>query len=296
MKSQTSSITLQRIVYGIIALGVLVSSWFLFRKKPIVVDSAVVTKGVFNETFLIDGKLRAKNKTTVVAFTNGDIDEIDLRAGDEIKKGQIITVLHWDYTKKITSPITGVIAKIYRETAGPVNRGEPLVDIIDPHNLEIVAEPLTSDALRISKDTPVQVIDLGNSSANYSAKVTEVSKVGFVKISALGVEEERTEVRMEFVNIPQELSQRLGDNFHVELSMLVSRDENVLKIPLGALFKDNENWAVYIISDGKAQLRHVEIAKRNDREASVTRGLHQDDRVILFPGDVIIEGSKVKIK
>lgn len=296
MKAGKSSKVLPGFVYGGIILGILISLWFLFRTKPVEVETALVTRGPFIEDFLIDGKVRSKNKTTVVAFANGDVDEINLRPGDSIVKGQKITVLHWDYSKKIVSPLSGVVVKVYRETAGPVNRGEPLIEIIDPEDLEIVAEPLTSDALRINENTSVKVLGLGDSSASYTAKVTTVSRAGFVKISALGVEEERTEIRMALVDVPKKILQKLGDNFHVELSLELSRAENALKVPLGALFKDKENWSVYVIENGKAFLRHIELLKRNDREASVSKGLKEGERLILFPGDTIFEGTRVKIK
>lgn len=295
MKSRTSAKILPRLVYGGIVAGLLISAWFLFRPKPVDVETSMVTRGEFIENFLIDGKVRSKNKTTVVAFTSGDIDEIDLRAGDAVKKNQTITILRWDYTKKITSPITGVVVRVYRETAGPVNRGEPLIDIVDPEDLEIMAEPLTTDALRIPVDTSVQVMGLETDKI-YSAKVTNVSRAGFAKISALGVEEERTEVRMAFLDVPKDVLSKIGDNFHVELSMQISRAENALKVPLGALFKDQQKWAVYIVEGKKAHLRHVEIVKRNDREAHVNTGLQEGDKVILFPGDTVFEGTRVKFK
>lgn len=294
MKSRASSKILPRVIYGGIILGLVISVWFLFRDQPVEVEASLVTRGVFIENFLIDGKVRSKRKTTVVAFTSGDINEIKLRPGDDIAKGQLITILRWDFTKKITSPLSGVVVKVYRETAGPINRGEPLLDIIDPNDLELVAEPLTSDALRINKDTPVQVRGLGDSETVHAAKVASVSRAGFVKVSALGVEEERTEVRMVFIDVSKKILGKLGDNFHVELSLQLSRDEDSLKIPLGSLFKDNENWAVYVIENGKAHLRHVEILKRNDREASIAKGLQEGERIVLFPGDTIFEGTRVK--
>lgn len=286
---------LDKIIYGGVFLVLVVSLWIVLKTKPVEVEAVSVKKGSFIETFAIDGKIRSKNKTTVVAFANGDIDEIKLKAGDTIRKDDTITVLRWDYVKKIISPMNGVVVKVYRETAGPITRGEPLIDIIDPNNLEIVAEPLTSDSLRITENTPVEISGL-KEGLIFTAKVTNISKAGFIKISALGVEEERTEVRMDFVNVPQEILDRLGDNFHVELEMKLSIEENVLKVPLGSLFKDGEKWSVYVIKDKKARTKNIEIAKRNNEEALVTRGLVEGETVILFPGDAVSEGTSVKIK
>lgn len=288
-----SSKLLTNTVYGVVIGGILVALWLIFRPQPVAVESALVTRGLFEEVFAIDGRVRSKDKTTIVAFANGDIDEIKIKAGDSVSKGEFITVLRWDFVKKIVSPVKGVVVRVYRQSAGPIIRGEPLLDIVDPENLEIVAEPLTSDAIRIKEGATVQVSGIGDKPF-YSAKVVNVSRAGFVKVSALGVEEERTEVRMEFVDAPKDVLARLGDNFHVELGVLISKVEDTLKVPLGALFKDQDQWAVYTIENKKAQLKHIEISKKNDREAVVLKGLQEGEKVILFPSDKISHDTSVE--
>lgn len=293
MTFHISSTVLSRVVYAGVICIVLGSLWLMFRVKPIEVEKASVTRGALDEKFFIDGKLRSKNKTTVVAFASGDIDEVKIKKGDNVRKGEVITQLHWDIHKKIMSPISGVVVHIYRSSSGPVNRGEPLVDIVDPDDIEIVAEPLTADAIRIQEGTLVEVSGFGEG-VSYPAKVLKVSRAGFVKTSALGVEEERTEVRIAFVDAPKELLQRVGDSFHVELQFLLSHVEDVLKVPLGALFKSEDRWAVYKIEKGKAHLQYIEVATKSDREVIVKSGLKEGDKVILFPSDMIKDQTAVK--
>lgn len=286
---------ISKIIYSGFALVLGVSLWVFFRTEPVKVEVAKVVRGHFEETLLIDGKIRSRHRLTVGAFTTGDLERIDWKVGDVIKKGDRITTLVWDYRKDIRSPLDGVIAKVYRESAGPVVRGDPLVDILDPNDLEIVAEVLTTDAVRIPEGARVLVSGLGMPEV-LLAKVVGVSRAGFTKISALGVEEERTELRMLFDKLPRELLGRVGDTFHVELSILISQDENVLKIPLSAVFKDQSKWMVYVVEDKKATLKEISILKRNDNEVVVTRGLSEGDLVIVFPGDAVAPGKRIQWK
>lgn len=268
--------------------------WMLFRPQPVEVQSHLVERGLFEEKFSVDGKLRSRNKAIVVAFANGDIDDVSFKAGDPIRKGQKVTTLHWDYHVQIKSPLTGVVSKVFRDSAGPINRGEPLIEVIDPEQIEIVAEVLTSDSARLREGISVEVSDIGDANT-YSAVITSISRAGFIKISALGVEEERTEVRMNFVNLPAEVRHRLGDNYHVSLAMLLSRVEDVVKIPLGALFRDQGIWMVYVVERGRAKVRRVQVLARNDKEVAITEGLSPGDVVVLFPGDKVHEGVALKV-
>lgn len=280
---------LPKIVYGVLVLFLILGTWLLLRKKPVRVETAKVVRGHFEETLRIDGTIKSKTKLTVTAYATGDLGRVDLKVGDTIQKGQTITVLTWDIRKNIASPMDGVVSKVYRESAGPVQRGEPIIDIIDPKDLEIEAEVLTTDAVRIPEGALVNVTGLGNEET-LKAKVHRISKAGFVKLSALGIEEEKTEVYMHFTTPPKS---PIGDNYHVELFISLFQDDNVLKIPLGALFKNQDQWAVYINDNKKAYLRQVRVGKKNDFEALISEGLKEGEEVILFPGDQVTEGTKI---
>lgn len=187
----------------------------------------------------------------------------------------------------------GVISKIFRDSAGPIIRGEPLFEISNLSELEVVADVLTPEVVRLRIDGDAWVQNWGGSE-DLRAKIVQISRAGTVKISALGVEEERTEVKLAFIKVPQELKNKFGDNYHVDVLFVVSRESSVLGVPLGALFKDRDQWAVYVLRNGRAKLKEVKISKRNDRLGMVTEGLNDGDQVILFPGDKIHEGTRVK--
>lgn len=281
------------LVYATIAVVIIFCLWFIFRTNPIEVERGQVVKGLFEEKFFIDGKTRARDKMTVVAFASGDIDEIKLRKGDFVNKGDLITTLHWDYHKKILSPISGVVSNLNRTYPGPINRGDPLLEIVDLNTLEIVIEPLTSSAMRIQQGAPVEIQGLEGGQTSVG-QVSRISRAGFLKMSALGVEEERTEVFIELVSPSQQILQQLGDGFHVEVAILLSKKDQVLKVPLGALFKIENKWAVYVIDENRTHLRFIDISDKNDTEAVIGTGLQEGEEVVLFPSDLISDQTVVR--
>ncbi|KYG67990.1 hypothetical protein AZI87_01590 [Bdellovibrio bacteriovorus] len=279
-------------IYGLLFCVAGLSLWLLFRTKAVEVEIVSVQKKSFEEILTLDGVVRSTTKFTVTAFTTGDLDRIDLKVGDPVSKNQKITTLHWDLHKSIVSPVDGIISKIYRDSAGPVARGEPLVDIIDPINLEVVVEALTTDAVRLNEGTRAY-IDAFGMEPPLPAKVRRISRAGFVKLSALGIEEEKTPVYLKFLKNPPS---SIGDNFHVEVHFIISQRNNVLTVPAGALFKDEDSWAVYTLEKNRARLRIVKLEVKTDTAAVVSSGLKEGDLVILFPSDLISDGRKVKAR
>ncbi|CAE81176.1 HlyD family efflux transporter periplasmic adaptor subunit [Bdellovibrio bacteriovorus] len=290
MKKKTQYVG--KFIYVTLAILTAVALGLLLRPSAVPVEIAVVEQGPFTEQLRVDGTVRSRHITTVTAFATGDLERLEMKAGESVKKGQTLTHLKWDFRKPVTSPVAGVVAKVYRESAGPIQRGEPIVDIIDPRDIEVVAKVLTTDAVKVQPQSVVKIFGLGDDS-ELEGRVLRVSQAGFVEISALGIEEEKTEIFIEFQKPPPV---QIGHNFHVELLIEVSHTDQALQVPLGALLKNRNNWAVYTVQDQRAHLQSVEIAKRNDSHAVVSSGLKAGEQVILFPGDQVFDNSKVKIR
>ncbi len=257
------------------------------------VETLVVTRAPFEETLRADGRIEARDKYSVTAFADGDLRQITLRVGDRVRKGDPVARILWDYEKVIRSPADGVVSRVYRENAGPIQRGTPLLEIAGTGHWDVVAEFLTGDAVRLRAGLPLRVEGWGEQ-APLLGRVTNVSRAGYTKISALGVEEERTDVRGEFVAPDPDALARLGHNYHVEVTVVVSTDPAGIAVPQGALFRDGDHWAVFRVENGRAQTARVQLGRRNDRDVLVVEGLQTGDRVILYPGDHIKNGIRVK--
>lgn len=284
---------MKKLFYLVLALVTIIAAFVLLKPSAIKVESYVVGQSTFDETLAVDGKVRTRNKQTVYAFANGTLQNLLVKVGDAVAKDQVVTALEWDRTLKVKSPMAGVVSKIFRESGGPINRGDPIFEISDLGSFEVVAEVLTPEAVRLRVGGLARIQNWGGDT-DLSAKIFQISQAGAVKVSALGVEEERTEVKLKFDKLPSELQNKLGDNYHVDVVFIVSHDEQVLTVPLGALFRSGDRWSVYTIRSDRAQLQNVVVSKRNDRFAVVSDGLVAGDRVILFPGDKISAGSRVE--
>ena len=191
---------------------------------------------------------------------------------------------------QIRAPVTGRILKIIQDSEAVVQAGTPLIDIGDPADLEVVADLLSTDAVQIKVDAPVRIDGWGG--APMQGRVTRVDPAGFVKVSALGIEEQRVRTTIDFADPPETWS-RLGHDYRVIVHVTVWNADDVLSVPVGALFRQGEDWAVFSLKDGRANATIVTIGHRNGRMAEVLSGLSAGDRVVLHPSDRVRNGVSV---
>jgi HlyD family secretion protein len=191
----------------------------------------------------------------------------------------------------LRSPIDGVVLRVHQESEALVPAGTPLIEVGSPDQLEIVADFLSTDAVKLRPGFPV-VIDRWGGEKTLLGRVRLIEPAGFTKISALGVEEQRVNVLIDFERTDDHLP-RLGDGYRVEVSVIIWERNGVLKIPTSALFRVGNDWAVFAVRDGKAARATVQIAQRNAIEAEVVSGLSEGDEVIVHPGDTVDDGVSV---
>lgn len=191
----------------------------------------------------------------------------------------------------IHSPVDGRVLRILHKSESIVPVGTALVEIGDPKDLEVNIEMLSTNAVRVNVGDSALIKRWGGNE-DIAARVKVIEPSGFTKISALGVEEQRVNVILAFTD-PIEKWQNLGDAFRVEAAIVVDSAENVIKIPLSALFRKNEIWSVFKVVDGTVALQQVSVGKRNDRFAEITQGIKQGEKIILHPSNTIESGVKV---
>lgn len=197
-----------------------------------------------------------------------------------------------DQVVAVRAPVAGVVLARARESAGPVAVGELLLEIGDPASLEIAVDLLSSDAVRVSPGMEVRLHRWGGATP-LSARVRRVEPVGFTKISALGVEEQRVWVLADFTSPPADW-QRLGDGYRVDAEFILSAG-SALTVPSGALFRRDQGWAVYRVEDDRAVERAVSVGRRSGLDAEILGGLAAGDRVIVHPDDRVAEGTRVEL-
>jgi HlyD family secretion protein len=194
-------------------------------------------------------------------------------------------------TVEIRSPVKGDVLKILHKSEGVVDRGQPLLELGNPLSLEVEVDVLSRDAVQMQPGTRVILKRWGGDPLNGVVRLVE--PVGFTKISALGVEEQRVLVIVDITSPPQNWS-RLGDSYRVEAEFILWQGDNVLQVPVSALFRVQDEWATFVVTDGRARLRNVKIGRRGSLDAEVLSGLEENDVVITHPGDTVADGARVR--
>ena len=192
----------------------------------------------------------------------------------------------------VTSPVSGVVLKMAQKSEGAVALGAPLVEVADPRTLEAVVDVLSQEAVAVRPGMPAR-LELGQGVPPIPARVRLVEPAAFTKVSALGVEEQRVNVVLDFQQ-PLDKLQTIGDGFRVDAHIVVFREDDAVKAPIGALFRDGAGWAAFVIEGERGRKRAVKLARRNNLDAMIEHGLKPGERVVVYPSDALKDGSRVR--
>lgn len=192
----------------------------------------------------------------------------------------------------LRAPAGGRVLRVERESEGPVAAGAPILEVGDCGALEVDVELLTTQAVRVRPGARVEIVRWGGE-APLAATLRRIDAAAYTKISALGVEEQRVHAVLD----PEGGGwDRLGDGYSVEARVVVSERADALLVPASALFRDGARWATFVVSGGRARLRHVEIAEQGEGVVAAAGGLEEGERVVLYPTDAIRDGVRVRGK
>lgn len=195
----------------------------------------------------------------------------------------------------VVAPIDGVVLRRLRESASVVPAGEPLVEIGDPQDLEIVSDLLSTDAVQVKAGAVVRLEQWGGD-RTLEARVRRVEPSGFMKISALGVEEQRVNVLIDFIDAASAAA-ALGDGYRAEVRIVTWQADDVVQVPVSALFRQGDAWAVYVMTpDGRVRLTPVTIGHRNAQMAEVLSGVSPGDVVVAHPPDTLSDGARARAR
>jgi HlyD family secretion protein len=390
------------LVFAAAIIAIAAALAWAFAPRAVPVDTAVVSRGRFEQTIDDDGKTRVRDRYVVAAPIGGRMQRIALRPGDEVRPGQVLAVLQpmapalidarteaelqerigaaqaslarantaveraratvskgnadlartrqlakqgfvsaaqlerdeltaavnarelealqferhasehqlelaraalsrtqrgWQSGRgenlEIRSPVGGAVFRVIQQSESPVGLGTPLIELGDPSSLEIVVDVLSTDAVQIPGGAPVHIERFGGRSA-LEARVRRVEPSAFTKISALGVEEQRVNVILDIITPAREWS-GLADGYRVDARIVVFSSADAITVPVGALFRDGNSWAVFVVRGRTAHRQLVQAPRRNSSEALIENGLAPGDRVILYPSDSVRDGVRVRV-
>jgi HlyD family secretion protein len=194
---------------------------------------------------------------------------------------------------EVTSPVTGSVLKVVQKSEGAVALGTPLLEVADARSLEAVVDVLSQEAVAIRPGMAARM-EVGIGVPPLRAIVRLVEPAAFTKVSALGVEEQRVNVVLDFDG-PLDQVWTIGDGFRVEAHIITHRVEDAVKAPVGALFREGEGWSVFVADGNRAVKRSVKVPRRNGAEAMVEDGLQPGERVVVYPSDALRDGSRLEV-
>ena len=291
-------------IAGAIAVVTLFLLWMVFSPAAIRVETARVGRAELLDTIDAEGRTRVKNRFTVTAPVSGKLKRIGLREGDYILRNYPITEVDPNppiprapsetgdrpnpYAAKIFSPTSGRVLRVLEKSERYLEVGTPLLEIGDPSSIEVVVDVLSTDAVRIRPGSWM-LIENNDSGEPLHAQVRTIEPQAATKVSALGVEEKRVDVVADFLD----QKPAFGDNFRLDVRIIVWKGDNVLSVPNSALFRSGESWNVFVVDAGRAYLRTVETGHRSRTDTQITRGLEEGETVILHPPALMSDGSRV---
>jgi HlyD family secretion protein len=205
------------------------------------------------------------------------------------------------YESLLTAPAEYYIAYRFADVFAQVKRapekservvaaGAALITVGDPNRIEIVVDLLSTDAVKVKTGMPVLLEGWGGDRP-LRARVRVVEPYGFTKVSALGVEEQRVNVIADFVDA----TESLGDGYRVDAKIVIWSSDKVLKVLVSALFRQGEEWAVFVVEAARAKRRNIQLGRRGSLEAEVTQGLTAGETVIRHPSNDLTDGARVKV-
>ena len=194
----------------------------------------------------------------------------------------------------IVTPVSGSVLQLLAESERVIQAGNLILNVGNLQDLEVVVDLLSVDAVAITKGTLARIEGWGGEKV-LSAKVRSIDPAGFTKVSALGIEEQRVNVVLDIID-PKEVWNKLGHSYRVTVRLITSHKTNVLRIPISALFRVDNQWASYVNEDGMASLRTLELGKFSLTHAEVISGLDAGDSVIVFPSDRVNIGVMVEVR
>jgi HlyD family secretion protein len=182
---------------------------------------------------------------------------------------------------------------VINESEWVVAEGTPLVTVGDPARIEVVVDLLSREAARVRTGDSVQITQWGGPDP-LPGSVKRVEPFGRLKVSALGIEEQRVNVIIGFDRSDAEKARRLGHGYQIDATIILWSKNDALRVPIGALFRGGDGaWRVFVAQGGRARERKLTVGHINDEFGEVLAGLSNGDWVILNPNNSLKDGARI---
>ena len=202
-----------------------------------------------------------------------------------------LAVLNHDLSKtEIRAPVSGPVLEKYIEDRRVLAPGTPLLRIGDLASLEIECDVLSEEVSLVRVGNAVEITGKALQGKTVMGRVARIYPAGFMKISSLGIEQQRVRTLIEYD--VHEVALRPGTS--VDVRIITAEAVDALAIPARSAFRKEGQWNVYAVVKGRVRMTPVEIGLRNDEWVAITSGLGADDTILRDPGNGYTDNDRVK--
>lgn len=199
---------------------------------------------------------------------------------------------------QMLSPIDGVVLERLETNERALTAGTVLLKIGNLTELEIEADVLSQDVVRVREGQPVEIYGPAVGPQGARGKVARIYPAGFTKVSSLGVEQQRVKVVVAFESgelARLRAAREFGVGYRVRVRIFTAENSDALVVPRSALFRGPDgSWQVYAVRDGKAKLVSVGVGLMNDERVEIAAGLGDGEIVVLAPESTLVDGARVR--
>ncbi|RUO55399.1 efflux RND transporter periplasmic adaptor subunit [Pseudidiomarina homiensis] len=238
------------------------------------------------QTALFRAQSNLRSATAAVAVAQADVSNAKLVL--EIAEGSRNS--DKNRVLEVPAPISGTVLQRYRCCEGVVAAGETILELGDLQELEVQVDLLSSAAVKVRPGMPARINQWGGQEV-LSGIVRRVNPAGFTRISALGIEEQRVSVFIEFT----EPTPELGNDYRVNADIVVEQAAQTLAVPITALFRQDQQWQVFVYHDGQIEQRALKVGFQSGIYRQILQGLEPGMRVVNHPSSDLENGMNVQL-
>lgn len=177
-----------------------------------------------------------------------------------------------------------------------IAEGTPPMSIGDARSIEVVVDLLSREAVRVKPGDRVTITQW-DGEAPLTGRVERIEPFVRLKVSALGIEEQRVNVIIGFDAATAEPADRLGLGYQIDAAVFLWERPDTIRVPIGALFRSGDGgWRVLLVEGGHARERAVKVGHVNDEYGEVLGGLDHGLQVILNPGNALEDGTRIEVR
>lgn len=266
------------------------------RQRPVPVEIVRVDRGDVVVQIVDEGRVRMHEVYVISSPVAGRVQRVEVEPGDTVREGELLVRVGPAAEAMaapglaIRAPAPGVVLEVPQRSETTVAAGAPLVVLGDPGRREVVAEFLSQEAVRIPAGATAWLENWGG--PPLAAQVERVEPVARTKVSALGIEEQRTNVILRFE--AEGPGRNLGHDFRVDVRIELQAHRGVSRLPVGAPFRRGAGWKVFRIDGGRAVETPVQLGESDGRYYVLLGGLEPGDEVVAFPSSEVTDGVRVR--